>query len=369
MKIHFNPEEILQTLSFAACVINGKSTMPILDCFCIKADGDHSTITASDGEMWVSARINIKSDSEFVFCINAQQFIKALRNLEGGLVNGSLDENIASFEYNDGYFKMPYITDDFPQPPTDAFANGCAYTMSETTLQKALSSVAFAVSNDALRPVMNGVHFDFTPTSIIAVATDTHRLAKFQVENCGNPETTDSITIPAKVASILRSISPVENADVSINFNDKYIAVKGDGYTVASRLVEGRYPNYAAIIPSGGTRFAKIMRQSLISAMKRVAPMGDETSELVRFEFTSSKTLVLTAENVDFSTSAKEEVQCDYDGVPLTIGVKSSIFVESVRSILADEIYIEMTDADRAFIIHGGDKIANMVLMMPLCFR
>lgn len=366
MEIQFNPEEILSTLGFTACVMNGKNAMPILETFCIKTECDHSTVTASDGEMWVTARINIKSDSEFVFCINAQQFMKALRNLDGGLVKGSLCDNIATFTYNGGYFKMPFITDDFPQPPSEAFVNGCSYTMSEETLQKALSCVSFAVSSDALRPVMNGVHFDFTPTSIIAVATDSCRLARFQVEQSGKAETTDSITIPSKAANMLRNISPAEDANVNICFNDKYLVVKGDGYEVAARLIDGRYPNYAAIIPSDASRFVKIKRQNLISAMKRVSPMGSETDELVSFDFSSSKSVVLTAENVDFSTSAKEEVQCDYDGIPLTIGVKSSIFIESVRNITADEIFIEMSDADRAFIVHGGDKWANMVLMMPL---
>lgn len=369
MTLTFNPADVLQLLAQSASVMNGKNALPILDNFLIAAKRDYTVVTTSDSEIWLSRKVNIQSDSEFKVCINATDVVKALKNLNEGLVTVEFDNetHIATFNYDGGYFKIPFLDDEFPVPPSDSNVNNDnAFTLSQQQLRDAISGVHFAVSYDQLRPIMNGVHFDFFSDGLVTAATDSFKLAKYKDDSITNNgvEPTPQFTMPIKTALVLKSI--LNEGSVTVKFNNNFVVVTSDDFNLTARLIEGKYPNYNVVIPNGYNCKAFLKKETLYSALKRVSPMGDTTSELIKLNFDVFGNLTISAENVELNTSAKENIECEYEGNEITMGVKSSILMEILRNLNFDEITIEMTEPVRPCIIYGNNKDKYLTLVMPM---
>lgn len=370
MKISFNPTAVLQTLIQTANVISGKNTMPIFDNFLIETKGDYAVVTASDNEIWITSKVEMQSDVDFKFCINANSVIKALRNLSEGDVTISLDDqsHIATFNYNGGYFRIPYLDESFPALPAKAnVGDENKYLIPQKQLFEDINSVSFAVGNDTLRPIINGVLFEFKSDGLTTVATDTYKLAIHKdphVTNNGIGET-QSFVLSAKTAIFLKNIL-CEDASVAVRFNENYIVVSCASFKLTARLLEGKYPRYNAIIPTSEDKSTvSLNKNELIAALKRVAPMGNATSELVKLKF-DSNTLVISTEDTDLCTAAKESLECHLDGEPIEIGLKSSILLETLRFTPNEQINIGMREPTKASLVYNDSKDTWLALIMPM---
>ena len=209
---------------------------------------------------------------------------------------------------------------------------------------------------------MNGIYFDLTPDYLAIVASDGHKLVRNQYLTVKSQEPA-SFIMPKKPATLLKNVLTKDGGDVVIRFDGRAAEVNyGDG-VLYCRLIEGRYPNYNAVIPNDNPNMLNIDRKILLSAVRRMLPFASDTSELIRFHLENGK-LELSAQDIDFATNAKESITCDYNGVPMSIGFKGSSIIEILSNLESDNITIQLADPSRPGVVVPEEQPENEVITM-----
>jgi DNA polymerase-3 subunit beta len=227
--------------------------------------------------------------------------------------------------------------------------------MDAKKLLTAIEKAGFATANDELRPVMNGVRFEFFADGMVAVASDGHKLAKYKdltiTYDNSEDQTVYGFTMPKKPCStLLNVLGSTVAGDIKVMFNDRCFTVNNTQFKMSARLIEGRYPNYDSVIPKDNDRIVTIAKNDFVAAMKRVLPMGNANSELVALSF-SMGMMTISAEDFDFSKSASENVGCDYAQEEFTIGFKGSTLLQLLQNIDTDNVKVMLKDPSRAGVL------------------
>jgi DNA polymerase-3 subunit beta len=234
-------------------------------------------------------------------------------------------------------------------------------------LANGVNKAAFATADDDLRPTMTGIYFDIKSDDITFVATDAHKLVR--LKNTSVKSGVDAAFIlPKKPANMLKNIIAKESGDVEIRFDQKNIVFKLPSYVMVCRQIEGRFPNYNGVIPQNNPYKLIIDRLSLMNAIKRVYTFSNQGTGLIKLAI-SENTLVITAQDIDFSTSAKETMTCQYQGETINIGFKAPFLVDILNNINSGDVVIELADPSRAGIILPFENEANeelLMLLMPM---
>jgi DNA polymerase-3 subunit beta len=344
--------------------------MLILDCFRFGVHNSQLTITASDNEnsMWTTLNLD-ECDGEGDFCVSSKNILNAMRELpEQPLsMNVNFDEMKIYIEYQNGNYDFPIQSaEEWPQRQA-LDDNAVTITIGAGVLLDCISRSLFATAQEELRPVMNGIYFDLTPDCLAIVASDGHKLVRNQNFSIKS-ETPASFILPKKPATLLKNVLSHDGADVVIRFDGRASEINyGDG-ALYCRLIEGRYPNYNSVIPKDNPNLLTVDRKILLAAVRRMLPFASDTSELIRFHIESGK-LELSAEDIDFATSAKESIICDYSGSPMDIGFKGSSIVEVLSNLESDNVIIQLADPSRPGIIVPDEQPENeniLMLAMPM---
>ena len=214
---------------------------------------------------------------------------------------------------------------------------------------------------------MGGVYFDLTSDYLAIVATDGHKLVRNRILSVSADEPA-SFILPQKPAQLLKGVLSKNDGDVVVKFNQRSAEIRFADGMLSCRLIEGRYPNYNSVIPTNNTNCLTIDRKSLMGALKRVQPFASESSQLVRFHIEKG-TLRLAAEDIDFATSAKESISCDYAGATMDIGFKGTAIYEILNNLSSDEVIIQLADPSRAGVVIPAVQPENqevLMLIMPM---
>lgn len=375
MELKLNSKDLAARLKIAAKVINSKNSLPILGSFLVETKGDVMLITASDSEQWLSLKCPIVScDCETRFCVPSADFLKAVDNLNDVPVTLTLDESThtITYDYGNGKFSMPYEdANEYPLANMDTTDSKDVIIDGKKVL-KAIELTGFATANDELRPLMNGIHFDFFADGMVCATSDGHKLARYKDKTVllGVGETTPNFTLPKKPSNILLTILSAIEGDVKLSFNDKAISVNNKDFKLSARLLEFRYPNYEAVIPKTSPITVTADKNSLLNALKRVLPMANDTSYLVELDFKQGEVTV-SAKDIDFSKSASETVTCDSDA-ELKIGFKGSTLIEILRNINDDNVVIELDNPSRAGVFFSAFELTRdeyLSLCMPMLIQ
>ena len=357
----------LQTL---ARVINSKNSLPILDSFLFEVRNQQLFITASDSENVMRSVLSLDQvDGEGNFAVPNRTLLDAMKELPEQPLTFDIDLNTLTIKiiYQNGLYNFTaQSADEYPrvQPIPDG---ATVITIDSQTLADNISRSIFATAQDELRPVMNGIYFDLTPNSLNVVASDGHKLVRnknFTIKS----ENPAAFILPKKPATLLKNVLGKDGGDVVIKFDDRSAEISFADGVLFCRLIEGRYPNYNSVIPQNNPNQLNIDRRSLIGALKRVLPFASESSQLIRFHLEAGK-LELSSEDIDFATSAKEVVTCEYAGQSMNIGFKGSSLSEILNNLQGDEVQIELADPSRAGIIVPAQQPENedvLMLIMPM---
>lgn len=357
----------LQTLSR---VINSKNSFPILDCFLLEISNNTLVITASDSENVLRSSITLaECDGEGSFCVPNRTILDAVKELPEQPLTFDIDLDAMTVKviYQNGMYNFTaQSAAEYPLP--QAIPDGATVvTIDAGVLNDNITRSLFATAQDELRPVMNGIYFDLTPDCLAIVASDGHKLVRnknFSIKS----ETPASFILPKKPASLLKNILNSDGGDVVIKFDDRNAEIRFADGTLTCRLIEGRYPNYNSVIPSDNPNQLTIDRKALLSALRRVLPFASEASQLIRFHLENGK-LEISSEDLDFATSAKESIVCDYTGQNMSIGFKGGSLTEILTNLNSDEVIIQLADPSRAGIIIPATQPENedvLMLIMPM---
>lgn len=357
----------LQTL---ARVINSKNTLSILDCFLFEVANNVLTVTASDSENVMQSTIELAECSgDGKFALSNRTILNAVKELPEQPLSFNVDENDFSvvIDYLNGSFKLTALSaDDFPMMQ-DFDGEVTTLVMDSALFAENLSRSLFATAQDEIRPVMGGVYFDLTADNLAVVATDGHKLVRNRILTIKN-DVPASFILPQKPAQLLKGVLPKCEGDVVVKFNSKGAEVRYADGCLNCRLIEGRYPNYNSVIPTNNTNCLTADRKTMLGALKRVLPFSSESSRLVRFHLEKGL-LRLQASDIDFATSAKESIACEYNGTTMDIGFKGDSVCEILNNLSSDEVTVQLADPSRAGVFVPVEQPENqeiLMLMMPM---
>ncbi|MBO4985564.1 MAG: DNA polymerase III subunit beta [Bacteroides sp.] len=370
MKFIVSSTALSSHLQAVSRVINSKNALPILDCFLFELKDGTLSVTVSDSEttMVTSVEVN-ESDVEGRFAITAKTLLDALKELpEQPLtfeVNTSTLE-ITVFYQNGKYSLMGQNADEFPQPPALG-ESAVRVELDAQVLLNGINRAVFATADDELRPVMNGIYFDITTEDITLVASDGHKLVRCKTLAAKGDERAAFI-LPKKPATLMKNLLPKEQGAVTIAFDERNAVFTLENYYMVCRLIEGRYPNYNSVIPQNNPYKVTIDRQLLLGALRRVSVFSSQASSLIKLRMNENQ-IVVSAQDIDFSTSAEETLTCQYSGNPMSIGFKSTFLIDILNNISGEEVVIELADPSRAGVIIPVEQSENedlLMLLMPM---
>ena len=369
MKFIVSSTALFSHLQAISRVINSKNALPILDCFLFELEDGTLSVTVSDSEttMVTSVEVN-ESDMNGRFAVASKTLLDALKEIPEQPL--TFDINTETLEitvqYQNGkYSLVGQNADEFPQSATLG-DSAVRVEMSADILLGGINRSVFATA-DELRPVMNGIYFDITTEDITMVASDGHKLVRCKTLAARGNERAAFI-LPKKPATLLKNLLPKENGMVVIEFDERNAVFTLESYRMVCRLIEGRYPNYNSVIPQNNPHKVTVDRQQLIGALRRVSIFSSQASSLIKLRIQENE-IVISAQDIDFSTSAEETQVCQYAGAPMSIGFKSTFLIDILNNISAEEVVIELADPSRAGVVVPVEQEENedlLMLLMPM---
>lgn len=370
MRFVVSSTALLSHLQAISKVINSKSTLPILDCFLLELKDSTLTLTAADSETRLVTSLEVNEvEGSGKLAINAKNLLDPLKELPDQPLTFDInDDNLEIFIYfhNGKYNFIGQNGDDYPQPKALS-DNAISLSISSELLLSAINRTLFASADDELRPVMNGIYFDITTEDLTFVASDGHKLVKYKTLEVKGSERA-SFILPKKPSNLLKNILPKEKDAVEIKFDENNAYIVMASYTMTCRFIEGRYPNYNSVIPQDNPNKVALDRQSFLNALKRVSVFSNPANSLVKLQL-SDNSIIVSAQDIDFSTAAEETIPCGYVGTAMNIGFKSNFLIEILTNIQATEVSLELSDPSRAGLIFPVEKEENedlLMLLMPM---
>ena len=368
MKFIVSSTYLLKQLQVLGGVINNSNTLPILDNFLFELDHTSLTISASDLETTMSSTINVESDSKGSIALPAKLLLETLKTFPEQPLTFIVEENnTVEISSNHGKYALAYANgEEFPKAV--ALENPSSTTLSGDILASAISKTIFAAGNDDLRPVMSGVFFQFSTESLTFVATDAHKLVKYTRGDVSASETTEFI-MPKKPLNLLKGILVGIDDAITIEYNDSNAKFTFDNSVLICRLIDGKYPNYEAVIPKENPNKLVIDRTQFLNSVRRVSIFSNKTTHQIRLKIAGAE-LNVSAEDIDYSNKAEERLTCDYQGDDMQIGFNSRFLSEMLSNLNASEVQLEMSLPNRAGILTPVDGLDEgetiTMLVMPV---
>ncbi len=369
MKFIVSSSLLLKNVQALSGVLNASNTLPILDDFLFELKEDTLLITASDLETTMTVSLEpTKSEEPGMIAIPAKILLETLKTFADIPVTFSINNDTMGIEISagDGKYRLTgHRSDEFPQTPS--LEDTTSLELSSSVLNNAISKTLFAAGNDELRPVMSGVFCELTPDDVTFVATDAHKLVRYRRTDA-KADVSASFILPKKPLNQLKHIL-VGDAPVKIDYNQTNAFFSFANVNMVCRLIDGRYPNYEAVIPTNNPSTLTIDRLSLLNSIRRVAIFANQSTHQVRFKI-SGKELTLSAEDIDYSNEAKERLTCNYEGEDIEIGFNSKFLQEMLNNMESDEVKFELSAPNRAGLILPIDKYVEeediLMLVMPV---
>jgi DNA polymerase III subunit beta len=368
MKFVVSSTELLGHLQGISRVISSKNTLPILDNFLFNLKKNELEITASDLESTLITKMKLENaDGDGSIAIPARILLDTLKEFSVQPLTFDINMDTLAIVISSENGKFSVVGQngiDFPVLPLIKKEKKFAFVINADVMLAGITKTLFATADDELRPVMGGIFVEASADKITFVASDAHKLVRYQRTDAHADESS-SFILPKKPASLLKNILPREQGPVSVEYDDKNAFFSLSDYKVVCRLVEGNYPNYNSVIPRNNPRKITIDRVEFYNTLKRVSVFSNQASNLVKLQLTGNQVMV-SAQDIDFSISAYERIKCQYEGEEMEIGFKSVFLLEILANLSSQDVMIELADPTRAGLILPAvsDNEAEDVLML-----
>ncbi|MDA9343855.1 DNA polymerase III subunit beta [Algibacter sp.] len=368
MKFIVSSTYLLKQLQVLGGVINSSNTLPILDNFLFELDNSQLTVSASDLETTMASTLDVESDSKGSVAIPARLLLDTLKTFpEQPLTFVVEDNNTVEISSNHGKYALAYA-DGNEFPKAVALEDPSKTVITGAVLATAISKTIFAAGNDDLRPVMSGVFFQFSTEGLTFVATDAHKLVKYTREDVKANQVAEFI-MPKKPLNLLKGILAASDNDITIEYNESNAKFTFENSELICRLIDGKYPNYEAVIPKENPNKLVIDRNQFLNSVRRVSIFSNKTTHQIRLKIAGAE-LNISAEDIDYSNKAEERLTCDYQGDDMQIGFNSRFLTEMLNNLTSDEVQLEMSMPNRAGILTPVDGLDEgehiTMLVMPV---
>ncbi len=368
MKFIVSSNLLLKQLQSISGVLSTNNTLPILDNFLFEVSDSELKVSASDLETTMTSRMALDmAEEEGSVAIPAKILLDTLKTFSDIPVTLEIDNNNFGVTLIAGEGKYRLAGQDGQEYPRPAEIEGASnLTIESDILHNAITKTIFAASNDEMRPIMTGVYFELSTENVTFVATDAHKLVRYRRNDVKATEEA-SLILPKKPLNQLKNILALDDAPVAIDYNEKNARFTFKNVTMTCRLIDGKYPNYNAVIPNENPNKLTLDRSPFLNAIKRVSLFSNQTTYQVKFKIAGSE-LHLTAEDHDYSNEARERLNCHYEGNDMEIGFNSKFMVEMLNNLDTDQVVMEMSQPNRAGLIFplSADSTDEDILMLVM---
>jgi DNA polymerase-3 subunit beta len=368
MKFIVNTNQLLNKLQEISGTIVSKPVIPILDHFLFDIKDGVLTATGTDLETSMSTSLEVQSDEDVTIAVPSKMCMDTLKALPNQPVTFTVqsDKNTIELKSEFGRYKLiGQNADDFPKIPEPTAEN--SFNMSSGVLSSSIAQTIFASGNDELRLSLTGVFVQLFKDSALFVATDANRLVKVERADI-SPGVEANFILPKKALNLLKTNLPQDDTDCKVDFNESNAFFAFGDVRLICRLIDERYPDYKAVIPTENPNKLSINRQDFLNSVKRISIFGNKTTNQINVKITGSE-LTMSAEDIDLSNEAVERLGCDYAGEDMEIGFNSKLLIEMLQNINTSDIVIELSTPNRAGIILPNKNIDDenlLMLIMPM---
>jgi DNA polymerase III subunit beta len=370
MKFIISSTVLLKNLQAILGVISTNNTLPILDDFLFELTPDALTITSSDLETTMRVTVHPdKAEEPGSIAVPAKILVDTLKTFPDIPVAFTIDPATLMIEISAGegkYRLSGHKSDEYPHTPL--LEDTTSVAIDAKLLSQAINKTLFATGNDELRLVLSGVFCELSPDDVIFVATDAHKLVRYRRTDLKSVDSANFI-LPKKPMNLLKNILSGQEMTVTVEYNKTNAFFSFSNIHLICRLIDGKYPNYDAVIPKENPNRMVIDRHALLTTIRRVSIFANQSTHQIRFRI-SGQELVLSAEDIDFSNEAKERLNCSYNGEDIEIGFNSKFLLEMLNNIDTEEISLEMSAPNRAGILtplNNENKDEDiLMLVMPV---
>jgi DNA polymerase III subunit beta len=366
MKFIVSSTTLFKQLQNLIGVISTSNTLPILDNFLFDISKSEMIVTASDLETTVTTKIEIKSDDSGQIAVPARILLDTIKNLPETPLSFAIDAKNGLVEISTGegkYRIAAFNAAEYPKIPVLEGAK--SFGINSYVLANAITKTIFAAGNDDLRPVMSGVFFQLSPDGVVFVATDAHKLVRIKRSDIKSSSMA-SFIVPKKPLNLLKNLLSSQDVEVNVDYTASNAFFTFGNINLICRLIDGKYPNYEAVIPKENPNKMTIDRVSFLNSVRRVANFANKTTHQVRLKIAASE-LSISAEDIDFNNAANERLACQYTGEDIEIGFNSKFLSEMMSNLDTENVNIELSAPNRAgIILPNGDTDGNDILMLVM---
>ena len=370
MEFKVATKTLYSTLSGVSKVINSKNTLTILDNFLFSAEGNVLTVTASDTENTLMARLELSDvEGEGAFCVNARRLVDIAKELPDVDVVFHVNDDTkgVKIDFPGGNFDIAGIpADQYPATVEKEEGEVKEMLLPGKQVLAGIDKTFFAIGTDSLRPQMMGIYWDIKADGVTFVSTDTRKLVRY-IDRTAAPGIEGSCILPQKPCVILKSLVSADQ-DVKITLSSKSATFATEKITFNCRFIKGNYPDYNRVIPQNNPNVITVDRITLLQAVRRVAVCADPAHSLVKLRMAPGK-IEMKVDDANFSTFAHESVACDYEGSEMVIGFSATFLIEIFNTLTTDNIVIKLADPSRPGVFLPEENPENtelVIILMPM---
>lgn len=366
MKFDVNPAKLHKVLSLCKNALPARAVaVPILNNFLFEVDGGVLTVTASDTENTVRARVPAEGVAEGgKVCVESGIMARLLSSFGDGVVSFTHDEEggVMLIKADSGSYKVPcFGAEAFPLP--EAISGGTSFNVECGMLSALLGGVSYAAGKDVLRPALGGTLFDMEGGRLTAVSTDAHVLATGQVvlQDVVGPV---SCIVPANTVKLVQSF--LSDGDVEVTIGERNVRFVTSEAEITARLVDGKYPNYKAVIPQENPLMACCNRSLLMEALKRTLLFSKGDGACVAAFHFNNGLLEINTEDSERKSGSEEFMECGFVG-DFRIGLDVRKLLSVLNTMVYESVDMSFSEPNRAAVItpHGDNPFGMLALCMP----
>lgn len=361
---------LARQLARVSGAIPSRSVLPIIENFLFEIDGDTLTVSATNLETSMQTKVGIESRGKAMkVAVPAKILQDILKALPEQPITINIEDDTFAIEIvsDNGKYKIAGEDgNDFPAIPKSEKTQ--SVQMPAAVLLKAINKTLFAASTDEDKAALNGIFFKLGESGITFVATDAHRLVRYQRVDV-TVKTATNFIVPQKALTLLKSsIDANDNRDIVIRYNDNNAFFQTDSLLLVCRLIDQKYPDYENVIPAENPNKLFLQKTDMLGSLRRVNIFANKSTHQVRFALKEG-VLEVSSEDPDFANEARENIRCHYEGEDIEIGFNASLLIDVVSNIETSDIIVEMSAPNRAGLVlpsqqEEGENI--LMLIMPI---
>ncbi len=364
MRFTLQREAFLKPLAQVVNVVERRQTLPVLANFLVQVQDGQLSLTGTDLEVEMVSRIAVEDAENGETTIPARKLFEIIRALpDGSRITVSQTADKVTVQAGRSRFTLATLpANDFPS--VDEVEATERVAVPEASLKELIERTAFAMAQQDVRYYLNGLLFDLRDKTLRCVATDGHRLALCETELEVAAGAKRQIIVPRKGVTELQRLLEGGDREVELEIGRSHVRVKRDDVTFTSKLIDGRFPDYEAVIPIGADREVQVDREVLRAALQRAAILSNEKYRGVRVEVTPGQ-LKISAHNPE-QEEAQEEIEAQTQVTDLAIGFNVNYLLDALSALRDEHVVIQLRDSNSSALVREAAGAKSRHVVMPL---